>query len=98
MSAYKAGVQDLRESPALPLMAGLRRRGAEVCYYDPLVPVVRLDGGQTVTSVPAPDGADYDLAIVHTLHPGVDYAWVGGCPRVLDGTYQFDSVPHRAVV
>src|SRR5450755_1553842 len=96
--AYKAGVQDLRESPALPLMAGLRRRGAQVSYHDPLVPVVRLDGGQTVASVPAPDGADYDLAIVHTLHPGVDYAWVGGCPRVLDGTYQFDSAPHRAVV
>ncbi len=96
--AYKAGVQDLRESPALPLMAGLRRRGAQVSYHDPLVPVVRLDGGQPVASVPAPDGADYELAIVHTLHPGVDYAWVSGCPRVLDGTYQFDSAPHRAVV
>jgi len=97
-AAYKAGVQDLRESPALPLMAALRRRGAAVSYHDPLVPVVRLADGQTMASVPAPDGAAYDLAIIHTLHPGVDYTWVGGCPRVLDGTYQFDSVPHRAVV
>ena len=73
-------------------------RGAAVSYHDPLVPVVRLADGQTMASAPAPDGAAYDLAIIHTLHPGVDYTWVGGCPRVLDGTYQFDSVPHRAVV
>ena len=46
----------------------------------------------------APDGADYDLAIVHTLHPSVDHVWVSDCPQVLDGTYQFDGVPHRAVV
>jgi nucleotide sugar dehydrogenase len=96
--AYKAGVQDLRESPALPLMASLTRRGAQVCYHDPLVPVVRLDRGQTVASVAAPDGADYDLAIVHTLHPGVSYSWVAACPHVLDGTYQFNGAPHRAVV
>ena len=48
--------------------------------------------------VPAPDGVDYSLAIVHTLHPGVDYSWVAACPLVLDSTYQLDGVPHRAVV
>lgn len=96
--AYKAGVQDLRESPALPLMATLRRRGARVSYYDPLVPVLTLEEGQTLASVPAPGGADYDLTILHTRHPGVDYAWVGDCAQVLDGAYQFDGVPHRAVV
>jgi UDP-N-acetyl-D-glucosamine dehydrogenase len=97
-AAYKAGVQDLRESPALPLMASLARRGAQVSYHDPLVPVVRLDEEQTLASVAAPDGRDYDIAIVHTLHPGVNYSWVADCPQVLDGTYQFDDAPHRAVV
>lgn len=96
--SYKAGVQDLRESPALPLIAGLIRRGADVHYYDPLVPDVRLDDGRLIHSEPAPGGADWDLAVIHTLHPGVDYSWAQDCPLVLDATYQFDGAPHRSVV
>ena len=49
-------------------------------------------------AVAAPRGEDWDLAIVHTHEPGEDYSWVGDCPRVLDGTYQFDAVPNRMVV
>ena len=44
-------------------------------------------------SVAAPAGADWDLAVIHTLHPGFDYTWVPDCPRVLDATYQFDGAP-----
>ena len=96
--AYKTGVRDLRESPALPLIDDLTRRGAQVRYYDPLVPQVRLHDGQVMYSVTTPEGGDYSLAIVHTLHPGVDYSWVAACPQVLDGTYQFDGAPNRVVV
>jgi len=96
--AYKAGVQDLRESPALPLIDDLTRRGAQIRYYDPLIPQVRLHDGKVMYSVTAPEGGDYSLAIVHTLHPGVDYSWVAACPQVLDGTYQFDGAPNRVVV
>jgi UDP-N-acetyl-D-glucosamine dehydrogenase len=49
-------------------------------------------------TVAAPQGADWDLAIMHTNHPGTDYSWAADCPRVLDATYQFDAVPHRTVV
>jgi UDP-N-acetyl-D-glucosamine dehydrogenase len=35
--AYKSGVSDLRESPALNLILELRSRGAEVIWNDPLV-------------------------------------------------------------
>lgn len=97
-ASYKAGVRDLRESPALPLLAALAAEGADVAYYDPLVPDLELTGGRRLRSVAGPAGADYDLAIVHTIHPGVDYAWVGACPRVLDATYQFEGAPHRVVV
>jgi nucleotide sugar dehydrogenase len=96
--SYKAGVQDLRESPALPLIAGLVRRGADVHYYDPLIPEVRLEDGSLIRGEPDPGGAGWDLAVIHTLHPGIDYSWAKDCPLVLDATYQFDSVPHRAVV
>jgi nucleotide sugar dehydrogenase len=97
-ASYKAGVRDLRESPAVPLMAGLARVGAQVSYCDPLVPVLRLPGGTTLTSVAAPEGTGFDLAVVHTVHPGVGYGWVADCPLVLDATYQFEAAPHRAVV
>ena len=97
-ASYKAGVADLRESPALPIIAGLVARGAVVSYADPLVPVLALPSGQEIRTVRDPRGEDFDLAIVHTLHPGVSYAWVARCPQVLDATYQFDAAPHRAVV
>ena len=43
---YKAGIADQRESPAIPLGEALLRRGAELEYHDPFVPVWRLDGGE----------------------------------------------------
>jgi nucleotide sugar dehydrogenase len=96
--SYKAGVQDLRESPALPIIAGLIRHGADVRYYDPLIPVVRLDDGWLMSSELAPRGQDWDLAVIHTLHPDVDYTWAHDCRQVLDATYQFDGARNRAVV
>jgi UDP-N-acetyl-D-glucosamine dehydrogenase len=97
-ASYKAGVQDLRESPALGLIARLLDAGAEVDYYDPLIPHLQLPDGRALESHAAPGDGRWDLAIVHTIHPGVDYSWVSDCPRVLDATYQFDDAPHRAVV
>ncbi len=97
-AAYQAGMADVSQSPAIGIIAGLVARGAAVSYYDPLVPVLRLPSGQEIRTVRAPRGADFDLAVVHTLHPGVGYTWVAGCPRVLDATYEFGSAPHSAVV
>jgi nucleotide sugar dehydrogenase len=96
--SYKAGVRDLRESPALGLLAELATAGAKASYFDPLIPEVALADGSRLASVEEPSGSEWDLVIVHTLHPGVDYSWVTGSPRVLDATFQFDAAPHRAVV
>ena len=41
--AYKANVDDVRESPALDIISLLRQRGAEVAYHDPHVPQIQLD-------------------------------------------------------
>jgi nucleotide sugar dehydrogenase len=97
-ASYKAGVADLRESPAIAIIDDLAAKGAAVSFHDPLVPVLRLPSGQVIHSTADPRGEDFDLAIVHTLHPGVSYAWVAACKQVLDATYQFDAAPHRAVV
>jgi UDP-N-acetyl-D-glucosamine dehydrogenase len=96
--SYKAGVRDLRQSSALPLIEGMLGDGAEVGYFDPLIPRVELPSGVPMRSQEAPAGSGWDLAVVHTLHPGVDYSWVRECPRILDATYLFDAAPHRVVV
>ncbi len=95
-ASYKPGVRDLRESSAVPIIASLLDKAVDVHYYDPLVPTLTAPGGQTLTSEPSP-GTDWDLVIVHTVHPDVDYAWAREC-RVLDATYQFDDAAHRVVV
>ena len=89
-AAYKPGVRDLRSSPAIALIEHLRASGVEVSYYDPLVPVM-LVNGSILVSTPEPDGKAYDLVIIHTVHPGVSYAWAGDCPQILDTTSRFVS-------
>lgn len=42
--AYKADVDDVRESPALEILRLLRDRGAEVMYNDPFVSTLHVDG------------------------------------------------------
>lgn len=97
-AACRAGVPDVAESPAIPIITGLVARGATVSYFDPLVPILRLPSGQEIRTLRTPHGADFDLAVVHTLHPGTGYSWVAGCPLVLDATYEFGAAPHSVVV
>jgi UDP-N-acetyl-D-glucosamine dehydrogenase len=69
--SYKAGVGDMRESPALKILKLLRGRGADVTYHDPHVPEL-VDLGMRSAELPA--GADgVDLAIIVTAHPTVDH-------------------------
>ncbi len=84
---YKPGVQDVRESPALEVLEALERAGCEIGYYDPLVPSLRL-GAQTLHGQLHPRGADWDLVVVATIHPGWDYRFLDSCPLLLDATYR----------
>jgi UDP-N-acetyl-D-glucosamine dehydrogenase len=69
--SYKAGVGDIRESPALKIIRLLHERGAEVSYHDPFVPEL-ADFGLRSTELPAgAEGAD--LALIVTAHPNVDH-------------------------
>jgi len=78
--SYKAGVGDLRESPALKIIELLRARGGDVSYHDPHVPELPQFGLRS-----AELGRDVDLAVIVTAHPGVDHgAIVEHSPAVLD--------------
>ena len=70
--AYKPGVGDMRESPALKIIDLLRERGADLSYHDPHVPELPEQGLRSTDLDSALDSAD--LAVIVTAHPGVDHA------------------------
>jgi UDP-N-acetyl-D-glucosamine dehydrogenase len=72
--AYKKDVSDMRESPALDILTLLHRRGAELSYSDPYVPVLK-EGELCLQSVDEAgvDGG-IDCAVICTDHRGFDYA------------------------
>ena len=74
--SYKAGVGDLRESPALKIMRLLRDRGAELVYFDEYIPELP-DLGLASDSLDS-TLAGCDAAIIVTAHPGLDV------PRVVE--------------
>jgi nucleotide sugar dehydrogenase len=82
--AYKAGVEDVRESPALELIQRLAEGGADVSFVDPLVESIRLGDGTVLRSAPEPLPEDVDLAIVHVLQPGARIDWLERVSTVLD--------------
>jgi UDP-N-acetyl-D-glucosamine dehydrogenase len=68
--SYKAGVGDLRESPALKIMRLLRARGADLVYSDPYVPALpdfELESADVEDAL-----EDSDVAVIVTAHPELD--------------------------
>jgi UDP-N-acetyl-D-glucosamine dehydrogenase len=80
--AYKPGVGDIRESPALKILQLLQAGGAEVAYHDPFVSELPRLG---LVNTAEPDPAAIDLAVIVTAHPGVDHAQVArSAPLTVD--------------
>jgi UDP-N-acetyl-D-glucosamine dehydrogenase len=77
--AYKADVDDDRESPSYVLMTLLKERGVQVSYYDPYVPVIKLTREHPqwagLKSIPWEEKTikDFDLVLIATKHAKVDY-------------------------
>ena len=72
--AYKRGVGDIRESPALEIIGSLRRSGADVAYVDPHVPAITLDG-TVLKAAELTEGelSAADCVLILTDHPEFDY-------------------------
>ncbi len=77
--AYKPNVDDERESPSYVLMDLLKKRGAEVAYYDPHVPVVRPTrehphwAGTRSVSWSRETIQGFDAVLIATHHSAVNY-------------------------
>jgi len=76
--AYKTGVSDMRESPAIELISTLREFGAKVKWHDP---IVRNWRGE----VSMPLDPDVDLGLIVTPHDEIDFSvWLRPGTKVLD--------------
>ena len=77
--AYKANVDDDRESPGYVLLDMMKAEGASVAYFDPFVPVIRPSrehGHWAGTRSIAWDKetiSGFDAVLVATAHSNVDY-------------------------
>jgi UDP-N-acetyl-D-glucosamine dehydrogenase len=89
--AYKPGVEDMRESPALDVIELLIKGQADVRYHDPFVPELpqmrkhdlRLGGSKELTDTIL---AEADAILITTDHNEVDYAQVMECSSLVVDT------------
>jgi len=84
--AYKKNVSDMRESPALDVIAGLASRGAEIKYHDVFVSECEIDGIRYKNFDMTDELLDgTDIAVILTDHDGTDYdRIIQHVPRVFD--------------
>ena len=76
--AYKQGIDDYRESPAIKVIDHLEERGAEVVFFDPYIKEYKHEGkvkrGADALTKELIESAD--LVMVTTAHTTVDYDFV----------------------
>jgi UDP-N-acetyl-D-glucosamine dehydrogenase len=101
--AYKANVDDMRESPTFTLLEKLKAKGAGVDYYDPHIPVItqtREHAAWTgVRSIEWTENTvkSYDCVLISTAHKAVNYSQlIEWSQLVVDTRNAVKSDPHLA--
>ncbi|MDO4564028.1 MAG: nucleotide sugar dehydrogenase [Clostridia bacterium] len=86
--AYKQDIDDYRESPAIRVIDELKKVGADVCYYDPYIPVFKENGhimeGAKALTAELLESAD--IVLVTCAHTNVDYEFVQKHAKVIFDT------------
>jgi UDP-N-acetyl-D-glucosamine dehydrogenase len=100
--AYKRGLADIRESPALEVIAKLQEKGAQVSYADPYVPSIVL-AGNTLKAVEITDRrlAGADSVVILTDHVEFDYRHIVDVASLVvdtrNATWGIPAPAHRLV-
>lgn len=74
--AYKADIDDARESPALMVMDECKKKGSEISFHDPYIKnSITSDHGNTYNSIDFSDSTinESDCIIITTAHKCLDY-------------------------
>jgi UDP-N-acetyl-D-glucosamine dehydrogenase len=100
--AYKANVDDDRESPSYHLLDLLKKRGADVAYYDPYVPVIRPSrehshwAGTKSVSWNEQTLKSFDAVVIATKHDAVNYQELANWSKcVVDTRNAMAGIPMR---
>ena len=90
--AYKANVDDVRESPSFALWDLLEARGAQVAYHDPHVPVVPQTrdhagrAGVSGVNLSSETVGGFDCVLIATGHAAVDYTGLANAASLIVDT------------
>ncbi len=100
--SYKRDIDDMRESPALDLMAVLQQKGAKISYHDPYVPTLAArdwPGSTDLASVPldANTLAAADCVVIVTDHKVLDYPAIVSGARLIVDSRNAIKTPHPHV-
>jgi UDP-N-acetyl-D-glucosamine dehydrogenase len=98
--AYKANVDDDRESPSYVLMELLKGRGAKASYYDPHVPVIKPTrehphwAGTKSVKWNQKTISSFDAVLIATAHASVNYTQLAQwSPLIMDTRNVMEGIP-----
>lgn len=100
--AYKRGVGDTRESPALQVLSSLMSNGAKIAYADPHVPSIEINGsGFRSQEWTAADLKAADCILILTDHREFDYQGIVDSGTLVvdtrDATWGIASDEHQVI-
>jgi UDP-N-acetyl-D-glucosamine dehydrogenase len=85
--AYKKDIEDMRESPVLPILEKMEEAGADWVVSDPHVKEFKLMGKMVATEEITPELVrSADLVLITTNHTAFDYEMIGNESRVIFDT------------
>ncbi|MCX5700269.1 MAG: nucleotide sugar dehydrogenase [Candidatus Omnitrophica bacterium] len=74
---YKRDIKDLRQSPSIDLISSLKKRGAKISYYDPLIPYLKVkDVDLKSSAISGQNLAKFDCVVIATDHSTLDYNFI----------------------
>jgi len=74
---YKKDVEDLRKSPSLDIIKGLKKKGARVSYFDPLIPYLNINQINLESiSLERDKLRRFACVVVATDHSNIDYKYL----------------------
>ena len=85
--AYKKDIDDARETPAIPVIKDLIRKGADVSYHDPYIPQFKF-GSHVLKSIPLskPTLKNSDCVLILTDHSQLDYSTIAKSAKLIVDT------------
>lgn len=94
---YKKDVRDLRKSPGIDIIDMLRKHGAKVDYFDPIIPFLRF-GKLDLKRAALNLIFKYDCVVIATDHSNINYRFILKNAKLIFDTRNVFKKANRKVV